>query len=360
MADIELQQLPGNQGDIGLITLNRPHSINALNATICQTLNNQLSAWATDPQIKAVIIRGNGQRGFCAGGDLRYLYENRNTPHTLVNLFKDEYQVNHHIFHFPKPYISLLHGITFGGGVGTSLHGSHRIASPDFLFAMPETAIGFFPDVGASYFLSRLPQSIGIYLGLTGTTLGATEAKALGLIDHIIDTTHFEALIDTLRHTAFDNNARYPETLTQRLQKEAALTPLHSQNTLNQHAPYIQQSFSQPSLKDILRNLNTQAKTSQWASETAATLLQRSPISLKVTLEQLHRAATLDFPNCLRLDYTLAQSFLQHPNFFEGIRAAVIDKDRKPQWDPATLQAVTLTDRQTYFTTHKKDPLLFN
>ncbi len=196
MSDILFEELSGRDGNIGLITLNRQKALNALNHQMFLDLNAQLAEWETADHIKAVIIRAAEGRAFCAGGDIRYAFQKKleNDP-TLPLFFRDEYQLNLRIFHYPKPYIALLDGITMGGGAGISLHGSHRIGTERLVFAMPETSIGFYPDVGASYFLSRLPYKVGFYLGLTSARITYNDCFWLGLINYFVPQDDFSKLI---------------------------------------------------------------------------------------------------------------------------------------------------------------------
>ena len=178
--DILFNIVAGNVGDLGVITLNRPTALNALTKPMCTAINKQLCAWAVDSAIKAVVIRGMGERAFCAGGDVRAIYDNGIAKISdSQDFFDNEYRMNHSLFHFPKPYIALLHGIVMGGGLGVSVHGSHRVAAENVVMAMPETGIGFYPDIGGSYFLSRCPGKTGLYLGLTGARVTARDALFL-------------------------------------------------------------------------------------------------------------------------------------------------------------------------------------
>src|SRR3990167_5470139 len=197
-SDILFDTIQGDAGQIGIITLNRPQALNALNHTMITKLYQSLECWKADPHIQAVIIRASEGRAFCAGGDLRAVYEGHRTPQPLAAFFQDEYALNRLIFHYPKPYIALLDGITIGGGAGISIHGTYRIATKRLTFAMPETGIGFFTDVGGTYFLSHLPQHIGFYLGLTGARLNSDDCVELGLAQCQIAASSIPFLIQQI------------------------------------------------------------------------------------------------------------------------------------------------------------------
>lgn len=330
--EIIFTEMPGIDGHLGIITLNRPHVLNSLNHAMIRALTAQLQHWAQAPTIKAVIIRAEG-RAFCAGGDLRAMYEDYQAKRDINQFFHDEYQLNRLIFHYPKPYIALLDGITMGGGVGISIHGSHQIATERLSFAMPETGIGFFPDVGGSYFLSRLPQHAGYYLGLTGKKINDADCFSLGIVTHRVASTQLTAVLDTLAKTPFDQGAT--STVSQIL--ESFQTPLEETTLLSRH-PLLSTSFSKPTIEEILFSLENSSDL--FLQETATSLYKKSPTSLKVSLLALQRGAYLDFDACMQMEYCLVQHFLTAHDFLEGIRALIIDKDQKPHWQPNSLTNV--------------------
>ncbi len=309
---------------LGLITLNRPQALHALTQTMIQDLSSQLHAWAQDDEIHAVIIRASESRAFCAGGDVRRLYElGLQEPEAPLPFFKDEYRLNYLIAHYPKPYIPLLNGFTFGGGVGISLHSPYAIASEDFVFSMPETGIGFFPDIGASHLLSKCTGAYGLYLGLTGARLNAKNALMLTLVRAVIPTAAFDMLIHALLDTDLSKNSA--QKIDNLIQNHRVIleTDLDDKDDINQ-------CFDAPSIAQIYLNLQ-QTKTS-WAKTTQHQLEQKSPTSLAVTFEQFKRAKNKSLADCLARDYTLAYHFMQHQDFFEGVRALLIDKDKNPRW----------------------------
>lgn len=332
--DIIFEQQSGEGGSLGIIRLNRPKALNALTLDMCIDLHDCLAKWAIDDAIKAVIIRGEGDRAFCAGGDVRKLYENRGQiSEADIPFFWYEYRMNAAIYHFPKPYIAFLDGITMGGGAGVSIHGSHRVATERLRFAMPETGIGFFPDIGASHFLTRCPGKTGWYLGLTGNSIGYADAQALGLATHCVSSTSIDALQQRLLETKFSANDNATVS--------AIINQFAMPVVVGELAPAranIDFCFAQNSIIDVVDALQ-QANT-PWCQDTANTLLACCPTSLCVTFEQLHRASILNFDHVMQMEYNIAQSFLKDDNFYEGIRAALIDKDRNPKWSPASLKEV--------------------
>lgn len=287
---------------IGTITLNRPSALNALNAEMLDALHQQLLLWEKNDAILSVLIQSSTPRVFCAGGDIKAVYLAHQKKLKNISLyFKREYDINQYIHHYSKPYVALLDGLTMGGGAGVSLHGRFRIATENFSFAMPETGIGFFPDVGTSYLLSRLPHEIGIYLALTGTRINATEAEYATLID--LDTTH-----GTQANHLKDNQA------------------------------LIEEHFKYNAVEAIFESLAQD--TNSWTDHTLSVLKQKSPTSLKLTLKMLRQAKHLSFDDCIKQEYKLASYFVESDDFYEGIRAAIIDKDKKPHWEPNSLDKV--------------------
>lgn len=343
-SDIKFSQISGNKGDIALITLDRPQVINAMTTEMCRKMHDQLGEWAREKNIKAVVIRGNGERGFCAGGDLRHFYE---MGHAGIEASKEffwhEYRLNYCIFNFPKPYIAFLHGITMGGGVGVSVHGSHRVAAEDLIFAMPETGIGFYPDIGSSYFLPRLLDKTGFYLGLTGTRISVADAHYAGLVDSVVSKNRFDDLINLLAITEFTSDAR---ASVMQIINQLSISP--EPPKLIEHRVAIDRCFSKMTMEEIIHTLQ-QEKTA-WALNTIETLLTKSPTSLKVTLSQLQRGETItDFAENMRMEFRMTNRFLYNRDFYEGIRAALIDKDRNPKWQPATLTEVNDAEIAKYF-----------
>lgn len=341
LAELIFEELPGREGSIGLITLNRQSVLNALNHAMINVLDEQLCRWQSQPTIKAVVIRASEGRAFCAGGDIRYVYEHKQAEDAaLADYFIDEYNLNHRIYHFTKPYIALQDGITMGGGAGISLHGSHRVGTERLTFAMPETGIGFYPDVGTTHFLANMPHKIGYYLGLTGARISAADSLATGIIQQLVKRESFLNIIFALLEAPLPDN----ESVTKIIKKFALKAP-HSE--LMAHAEEIARCFSKKTIEEILQTLETSA--SEWSRRVARTLKSKSPTSLKVTLHALQTAEQLSFSECIAMEKNVTLNFVKNADFFEGIRATIIDKDRKPNWSPPTLDEVTLEKVACYF-----------
>lgn len=324
--EIFFNDAEGEGGTVGHIILNRPKALNALTFTMCRGILEHLNRWKGDKKIKAVTIKGSGDRAFCAGGDVRALYENRDKPiDALTPFFKQEYAMNAVLHHFPKPYVAFLHGVTMGGGVGVSLHGSHRIAAHNLVFAMPETGIGFFPDVGTAYFLSRCKDHLGFYLGLTGSAIDASDAYQLGIVQHIVKASDFDAIENALQTTAFDPDAH--KAVTQLIQ------PFHTplpESDLWRNRQDINHCFSNHTVEDIIQAC--EKSSNPFCNQASQVLKTRSPHSLRITLDYLTRARSMRFDQVIAHDYTLVQNFLSGNDFFEGVRAALVDRDQNPQW----------------------------
>lgn len=335
--------LISTQKNIGILTLNRPEALNALTLSMVMTLQQQLIEWQDSPWIHAVVIRSVGPKAFCAGGDVRWLYDaGKRNDQELMRFFEEEYRLNQLIHHYKKPYIALMDGITMGGGVGVSLHGSHPVASETFVFAMPETSIGFFPDIGASYLLSRCPGHMGIYLGLTGNRLSAEEAGAIGLVKYIIKASQFEEVLEKLINTDLSSDAvgkvgACLERFSKKINTDAVKT---LQTNLSQ-------CFVAMNVPDIIKTLELKNET--WSQSILKTLLEKSPMSLCVTLAQLLKAASLSFDECIQMDFCLVKHFMQGHDFYEGVRALLIDKDKSPKWQPSSLLDIESSNVIAYF-----------
>lgn len=332
------------RGPLGLITLTRPKALNALTLGMIGQIAPQLAAWAADPAVKAVVIEGEGERAFCAGGDVRAVWEaGRSGQHVAgkpglitADFFRAEYHLNRQIQTYPKPYVALIDGITMGGGVGLSIHGAVRIATERTLFAMPETAIGLFPDVGGSYFLPRLPGGLGLYLALTGARLKATDCLYAGIATHWTPAAELPRVLDALAACDWSEGA---------IGLRKALRPVASYpaepGTLAALRPAIDRCFKdKASVEAVLAALEQEG--TPWAGEMLETLSKRSPTSLRVTLEQLRRGAGLAFDDCMVMEYRQSQAAMRPgSDFYEGIRAVLVDKDHAPKWQPASLAEVT-------------------
>lgn len=318
------------ENGVGCITLNRPQALHALTTEMCRMMSDVLTQWATDDHVKILMIdHAEGTRGFCAGGDIRMVAESgRADGKAGEDFFRIEYTLNTQIKRFPKPYVAFLDGVTMGGGVGISIHGSHRIATEHTLFAMPETGIGLFPDVGGSWFLPRLGGELGIWLALTGARLKGGDVLAAGL------ATHFVA------------SDQLPELKRRVLAGEALDTVLADYAQASQvpdyaeHLDIINHCFSRPTITDIC--LALKMADDDWATAQADILKSRSPLSMAVSLEQLRRGAQMSsFADIMCMEYRIACHIIRSHDFSEGVRAVIEDKDHAPKWSPETPAGVT-------------------
>lgn len=324
-----------HRGRLGLITLNRPKALNALTYGMIIALERQLDAWAQDATVAAVAIRGAGDKAFAAGGDIRALYDagrpGGERGRRNWQFFADEYRVNTRIKRFPKPYISLMDGIVMGGGVGVSIHGAVRVATERTVFAMPETGIGLFPDVGATWFLPRLPGRIGMWLGLTGSRLMGLDTVRAGICDAHLESSGLPGLIEFMAHHADWRSGAAAALASSGLgwQADGDLA----------HAPDIDFLFSFSSMELILKNL--EAAGTDWARRQLAAIASKSPTCTRIAHRQISMGGDLSFEDCMRLEYRLARFCMVQPDFYEGVRAVIIDKDNAPKWNPATLAGAT-------------------
>jgi enoyl-CoA hydratase len=334
------------RGRLGQITMNRPKALNALTHDMSLRLDMQLRRWEAEPRVETVVITGTGDKAFCAGGDVRALCAAGPKGSLTRDFYWNEYRMNRRIFRYPKPYVALMDGITMGGGVGVSAPGRLRVATEKTLLAMPETGIGLFPDVGASYYLSHLPGQLGTYLGLTGARVKAADLLYTGLATHFIPSSLMPAVIVALeREPAADVIRRFAA-------RPDGAAPLAALRTA------IDRCFAGDTVEDILAALEREGGA--WAQETRTGLLQKSPFSLRVTLRELREAAALDFDACMRMEYRLVRHFMGDHDFFEGVRAVLVDKDNQPRWQPPTLAEVTPAMVDAYFAPLAGDELHYD
>ena len=326
-------------GSIGHIVLNRPYALNSLTDKMIATMLSVLNVWANDDDVCVVVVEGasstNNKRPFCSGGDIRMIFEGREDPQRnfAKSFFSQEYRLNNFIQKYPKPYLSLIDGVVMGGGVGISIHGSHRVVTDRVLFSMPETGIGLFPDVGGTYFLPRLPGLTGIYIALTSQRLNLEDCIYLGIGTHYVRSTDYQALVDDLKTSNFQGDAFIKlDNLLEKYLKKAGTAPI-SKNIEN-----IKRCFGASSLDEIYHNLKLHKTT--WSSETLRDLSKKSPTSLKVTFKQLSEFKHLDFEDVMKLEYRMVIKFNFSDDLFEGIRAFIIDKDFSPAWNPKNIKDV--------------------
>ena len=329
MSDIDVlfEQIPVKGGVLGRITLNRPDQINVLSTEMCQRIYQQLQVWQDDADVVAVILRGAGERGFCAGGDLKEIYQHGfDNPQGGQTFFWHEYRLNHIIYHYPKPIICLLHGVVMGGGVGISLYTRYRIAADNLCWAMPEVKIGLFPDAGVSYFLSRLPQHLGLYLALSGVHLDAKQALAWGCIDYLVKPEQLATIEQAF--SQLDWASDVTSQLEQLCKTSAVMSADNGLKIDNEKA--IAQCFSTQDLAEIKKHLVNDK--GHWAKSALEAIMVGSPLSLALVLDLLKQASHLDFDHCLKQEYRATFHLLRLPDIYRGIDAAVVAKHRKPQW----------------------------
>lgn len=310
---------------LGIITLNRVKALNALTLSMINALYNQLVNWEANSTIEAIVIKSASPTAFCAGGDVRGLYNQRDNRALQLSFFKAEYQLNLFISQLTKPYIALIDGITFGGGIGISLHGQYPLVSEKASFALPEVGIGLFPDIGASYLLNQCPGYLGYYLGLTGHRLSAQDALKIGWIHGVVSTDSWNQLISQLESMQLNH-----ETIIQYLHPSKLDNP--SSPSLSLDLDKINYFFKFPTLLEILDHLKR--SEDPWAQETHNNLIKQSPLSLEVTFNLLKKTALYSLQECLELDYQLVHYFMNNRDFYEGVRAQLIDKDKTPIWEP--------------------------
>lgn len=325
---------------IGFINLNRPKALNSLTLEMIRALTQTLLEWKEAKEVHAVFIHSQHERAFCAGGDIRFFYEaGTATPSSgsalVEDFFTEEYALNYLIHHYPKPYVSLLNGIVMGGGMGIGQAGPHnqlRIVIESTKMAMPEVNIGFFPDVGASYFLSRCPGQLGTYLGVTGETISASDAIYIGLADLYLPNAQIPALLNHIEKTTESDLCSSIRQFATSFQLELPTSQLTQQREV------IDQCFSNEDVTTICSSLQKEA--SPFAQHTLKTMHTRSPVMMCVVLEQIRRGKQLSFADCLRMERTMVRHCFHYGEVFEGIRALAVDKDGQPQWQPTKLEEV--------------------
>jgi enoyl-CoA hydratase len=331
------------RGVAGIVVLNRPQALNAVTFGMVSALTRQLVEWEGDPAVTRVIVTAAGERAFSAGGDLRALYDLGRAGHyqAALTFWRTEYALNALIKRYRKPYVSLIDGIVMGGGGGISIHGSHRVAGDGFAFAMPEVGIGFIPDVGATWFLPRLPGELGLYCALTGARLGPADGVASGIATHRIASGRFSDLLAGLC-----GNISVDALL-------GAFAEPAGEGPLSARRPVVDRLFTGDSVEGILAALDAETTgegaDADFARAAAAAIRLKSPTSLKITLAQLRRGRNLDFAECMRSEYRIVSRLLLGHDLYEGIRSVIIDKDQAPHWQPSSLEAVSGAEVERYF-----------
>ncbi|XP_062390561.1 3-hydroxyisobutyryl-CoA hydrolase, mitochondrial isoform X2 [Sardina pilchardus] len=325
-------------GNAGVITLNRPKALNALNLPMIRHMYPLLKKWDQDSGIDLVIIKGAGGKAFCAGGDIRAVTDAGKVGDPLAqDFFREEYILNNTIGTYKKPYVALIDGITMGGGVGLSVHGRFRVATEKTLFAMPETAIGLFPDVGGGYFLPRLQGRLGLFLSLTGFRLRGRDVLRAGVATHFVESEKMAALEKALVDLKSPSMSDVAKVLDS-YQHQSGLDA-DKPFALEQHMETINRLFDAGSVEGIVENLKKDG--SPFAKKQVETIAKMSPTSMKLTLKQLEHGASMTLQEVLVMEYRLTQACMKGQDFYEGVRAVLIDKDHSPKWKPGTLEEVS-------------------
>lgn len=335
------------KGTLGLITLNRPKALNALTLSMVREIHPQLKKWENDSSVKNILIKAEGEKAFCAGGDIRALHDwGKNNDEEAVGFYREEYILNQYIKRYPKPYISLVNGIVMGGGVGLSVHGSHRIAGENYSFAMPETGIGLFPDVGGSFFLPRLSFEAGTYLALTGNRIKAADAIFLGTATNFIKSENFSNLINDLSKEEND-----PKEIIDKYSVEPG------ESEFREISQFCNKIFKADTVEKIIENLTEE--NSDLSKKILSVIDQKSPTSLKVALKSLRLGKNISFEECMQMEFRMVNKVMNDHDFYEGVRALIIDKDNNPSWKPGNISEVEENFVDKFFSS-LDDDLKFN
>jgi enoyl-CoA hydratase len=322
------------RGCVGVITLNRPKVLNSLNTAMLQAMYQQLRHWADDPSVATVVVCGAGP-SFCAGGDVRAVWEHRGDDCFMDEVYRIEYILDEYINRYPKPYVALMTGITMGGGCGISVHGAFRVVTETTTLAMPEVQIGLYPDVAGSYFLSRCPGWIGLYMGLAGARLNAADTLYTGIASHCVYSCDLSRLVERLAAG---------EAVESSLAKLYAPPP---EGTIERLRPSIDECFGRDSVRSIVAALNEHGEP--WAKQALDNIRASSPTSLEIAFRAIREGRGKNLRDCLIADFRIAQRLMKQNDYFEGVRALIIDKDRKPRWNPSVLEDVSQAARDAYF-----------
>ena len=319
---------------VAVATLNRPKVLNVIDLALIDALYRNLRVWENDVAVRAVVVRGAGERAFCAGGDVRAVWENRGNDSFMDPVYRHEYILDDYIQRYPKPYIALMSGIVMGGGCGISVHGRYRVVTETTVLAMPECRIGLFPDIAGSYFLARCPNHFGMYMGLTGLRIGGADAIRLGLADYLVSANCLEALIAALR----------------RQDVADAIAPMLAPLPPTALPPraIVSAIFGRASVSGIMEGLRQEPAA--WAREALEAMEMACPFSLELTFRTITEARRKTMRECLITDFRIAQRIMKMGDYFEGVRALIVDKDNMPRWNPARLSEVKQEDIDACFT----------
>jgi enoyl-CoA hydratase/carnithine racemase len=331
-------------GTWGFLTLNQEKSLNALNQEMIDLATPTLEAWEKDSSIVGVVLQGAGEKAFCAGGDIRMLYDAMvGSPGKVLEgaarFFKSEYYLDHLIHRYSKPVLCLGHGIVMGGGLGLMAGASHRVLSERSLVAMPEITIGLYPEVGASWFLNRMPGRTGLYLGLTGTRLKAADALYVKLGDFFIERARHSEVLKAVLETEWNMDTALDRNSLSKLLARFNTDP--GVSLLREHFAFVQEITDFPDIQSIWKAFENYFGSDEWILAGRKSLISGSPTSAAVIFEQLKRSKSLSLKECFEMEYTMSNQFARHPDFREGVRALLIDKDFTPKWTPAKIEDVT-------------------
>lgn len=332
---------------VGWIKLNRPRALNSLNLGMVQIIKDHLDRWKSDDRVSLVCIYGEGAKGFCAGGDVRAIYDLRgaNVEEQARKFFATEYEMDYEIRHYAKPILVYLHGIVMGGGVGISIGASHRVVTETTKWAMPEMNIGFFPDVGSSYYLNRMPGYVGRYLALTAEVITGDDVIRFGAADYCVQCEDWPKIVK-----AVENQTWNPATASEQLHQllKALDQPIEGNSSLP--LSRIDEHFRFDTVEEIVRSLRSAADGGdKWADQTCQLMLKKSPLSLKVALEQLKRGKGLSLKACYDMELNIAMNFVRSDDFYEGVRSVLVDKDHNPGWTYRELHEVTEQTVESFF-----------
>ena len=340
---------------VGLIKLNRPKALNALSENMIKILYTTLSDWKDDKNVALILIEGEGEKAFCAGGDMRALYDRRDNgvEEYAEPFFAEEYRMNILMHRYPKPIVVYMNGYVMGGGVGIAVAGTHRIVNERTKWAMPEMNIGFYPDVGGSFFLSRMKKNAGRYLALTSNIISGEDVLHLGAADYYINSASWDSLKDGITGASWsgpDVKSRLDAMIN------AASAEPEKAPALIANKEILNEAFGLETMEDITAALGRhRAEGNEWAGKTLETLLAKSPISQKVTLEQLVRGAGLNLEDCFEMEMNLSLSFMSSHDFYEGTRSVLVDKDRNPKWEPDSYEKISNETIESFFSYPWKD-----
>ncbi|WJE54891.1 enoyl-CoA hydratase/isomerase family protein [Bacillus cereus] len=339
-----------SENGVASITLNRPKALNSLSYDMLQPIGQKLKEWEKDDCISIIVLKGAGTKGFCAGGDIKTLYEARSNEVALQHaeqFFEEEYEIDTYLYHYPKPIIACLDGIVMGGGVGITNGAKYRIVTERTKWAMPEMNIGFFPDVGAAYFLNKAPGQTGRYVALSASVLKAADVLYINAADHYIPSETLPTFLDAIEKVNW-HNQNVHITLKELINKYETTPGAESELASMQEE--IDQHFSFQTVENIIHSLEN--TDSSFALKTKETLLSKSPFSLKVTLKQLIDGKAKSIEECFATDLILAKNFMRHEDFFEGVRSVVVDKDQNPQYKYKQLSDVSDEEVNRFFNLH--------